>query len=139
MERAGIPTARYGVFDDISKARQAAVAIASDAGRVVVKLDALAAGKGVIVASGPEEAGAAVDSLAESAKASNCRLLVEECLEGYEASVIGITDGKDVVTLVPARDHKRALTVMRDRIRGGHGRRGACSRHRPGNARLDQQ
>ena len=121
MERAGIPTARYGVFDDISKARQAAVAIASDAGRVVVKLDALAAGKGVIVASGPEEAGAAVDSLAESAKASNCRLLVEECLEGYEASVIGITDGKDVVTLVPARDHKRAFDGDEGPNTGGMG------------------
>ncbi|MDD2201624.1 MAG: phosphoribosylamine--glycine ligase [Firmicutes bacterium] len=110
MERAGIPTACYEVFDDPYRARQAAVAAASRAGSVVVKLDALAAGKGVIVAHNPEEAGAAVDSLAKgAAEDGRLRLIVEECLEGYEASVIGISDGKDVVTLIPAKDHKRAF------------------------------
>ncbi|MDD3599732.1 MAG: phosphoribosylamine--glycine ligase [Bacillota bacterium] len=110
MERAGIPTASYEVFDDPFRARQAAVAVASRAGSVVVKLDALAAGKGVVVAHGPEEAGAAVDSLAKGAAGNDgFRLIIEECLEGYEASIIGISDGKDVVTLVPAKDHKRAF------------------------------
>ncbi len=75
-----------------------------------MKLDALAAGKGVVVAHGPEEAGAAVDSLAKGAAGNDgFRLIIEECLEGYEASIIGISDGKDVVTLVPAKDHKRAF------------------------------
>lgn len=122
MERAGIPTACYEVFDDPSTARQAAVAAASQAGSVVVKLDALAAGKGVIVAHGPEEAGAAVDSLAKGAAGDGrFRLIVEECLEGYEASVIGISDGKDVVTLIPAKDHKRAFDCDMGPNTGGMG------------------
>src|SRR3954462_1002546 len=82
MQAAGVPTAAAAVFDDPAAARKHARA----QGACVIKLDGLAAGKGVIVAGSGEEAAAAVDELWRP----GARLLVEERLEGPELSVIAL-------------------------------------------------
>jgi len=99
MRAAGVPTAEAAVFDDVSRARQHA----RGQGACVVKLDGLAAGKGVIVAGDGAQAAAAVDEVWRP----GARLLIEERLEGPELSVIALCDGENLVALPPARDHKR--------------------------------
>ena len=102
MAAAGIPAARYRTFDSAGEAEAAARA----QGRVVVKADGLAAGKGVVVARTPEEAAAAVRAVAAMGEAG-ARLVLEELLEGEEVSVIALCDGERYVLLPPAQDHKR--------------------------------
>jgi phosphoribosylamine--glycine ligase len=77
---------------------------------VVVKADGLAAGKGVVVCSRREEAIAAVEAIGRKKifGAAGNRLVVEERLDGQEASVLAITDGRTIMTLQPAQDHKPA-------------------------------
>jgi len=108
MQRAGIPTAAYEVFTEPVPAR----AWASErGGRVVVKADGLALGKGVVVCNSEEEAGRAIDAmlLAHAYGRAGHTILVEERLEGPEVSLMAVTDGTRVVPLAPARDFKRAL------------------------------
>jgi phosphoribosylamine--glycine ligase len=121
MARAGIPTARCEAFTDLGRARDVARATAQEAGGVVVKLDCLAAGKGVVVAGSPEEAGRAVDELSAMGGRRGCRILVEERLVGPEASVMCLSDGADIWVLPPARDHKRALDGDQGPNTGGMG------------------
>jgi phosphoribosylamine--glycine ligase len=106
MARAGIPTAAFGTFTEPEAAR----AFAADrGGRVAVKADGLAAGKGVIVCSTPDEADRAIDEILvrRAHGTAGARIVVEEKLEGEEASVIALADGKDFLLLAPAQDHKR--------------------------------
>ncbi len=121
MARAGIPTAHCEAFTDLGSARDAARTIAQEAGGVVVKLDCLAAGKGVVVAGSPEEAGRAVDELGAMGGGQGCKILVEERLVGPEASVMCLSDGADIWVLPPARDHKRALNGDQGPNTGGMG------------------
>ena len=121
MARAGIPTAHCEAFADPDRARDAARAVVRQAGGVVVKLDSLAAGKGVVVAASPEEAARAVDELYAMGGGHGCTLLVEERLVGPEASVMCISDGADILVLPPARDHKRALDGDQGPNTGGMG------------------
>jgi phosphoribosylamine--glycine ligase len=121
MARAGIPTAHCEAFTDVGRARDAARTIAQEAGGVVVKLDCLAAGKGVVVADSPEEAGRAVDELGAMGAGRGCKILVEERLVGPEASVMCLSDGADIWVLPPARDHKRALDGDQGPNTGGMG------------------
>jgi phosphoribosylamine--glycine ligase len=121
MARAGIPTAHCEAFTDLGRARDAARSIAQEAGGVVVKLDCLAAGKGVVVAGSPEEAAQAVDELGAIGGGQGCKILLEERLVGPEASVMCLSDGVDVWVLPPARDHKRALDGDRGPNTGGMG------------------
>jgi phosphoribosylamine---glycine ligase len=102
MAEAGVPTAGFRVFEDPTQAEQ----YAAERGRIVVKADGLAAGKGVIVARGAEEGRAAVRSLSTLGAAGQ-RLVLEELLEGEEVSVIALCDGERYVLLPPAQDHKR--------------------------------
>lgn len=102
MAEAGVPTAAFRTFTD----PLAAEAWAREQGRIVVKVDGLAAGKGVIVALSPEEGAEAVRSLA-AIGAGNQKLVLEEVLEGEEVSVIALCDGERYVLLPPAQDHKR--------------------------------
>lgn len=120
MARAGISTARCEAFTQPDLARDAARAVARQAGGVVVKLDSLAAGKGVVVAESPEEAARAVDEL-HAMGGPGGTLLVEERLVGPEASVMCISDGADIWVLPPARDHKRALDGDQGPNTGGMG------------------
>ena len=121
MARAGIPTAHCEAFTDTGRARDAARAIAQEAGGVVVKLDCLAAGKGVVVAGNPGEAARAVDELGAMGGGRGCKILLEDRLVGPEASVMCLSDGVDIWVLPPARDHKRALDGDRGPNTGGMG------------------
>jgi phosphoribosylamine--glycine ligase len=106
MTAAGIPTAAYAVFTE----PEPALAFARErGGRVVVKADGLCAGKGVVVAGSLDEAEQAIVAmLVERVHGdAGAKVLVEERLEGREASVIALTDGERVRTLPVAQDHKR--------------------------------
>jgi phosphoribosylamine---glycine ligase len=107
MKQANIPTADFEVFTEPAPARAWAK---ERSGRVAVKADGLARGKGVIVCSSVEESNAAVDAMLVESRfgRSGARIVVEELLEGPELSILGVTDGTDVVALAPARDYKRA-------------------------------
>jgi phosphoribosylamine--glycine ligase len=107
MKRAGIPTADFEVFTQPAQAKTWA---SEHGGRVAVKADGLARGKGVIVCSSVMESDAAIDSMLVEGRfgRSSATIVVEELLSGPELSVMAVTDGKDVVALAPARDYKRA-------------------------------
>ena len=99
MVRHGIPTARYATFED---AAQAKAYVEREGAPIVVKADGLAAGKGVVVAQSVAEAHAAIDRLAGGGK-----LVIEECLQGEEASFIVMADGAHALALATSQDHKR--------------------------------
>jgi phosphoribosylamine--glycine ligase len=105
MAKYGVPTAAYGTFTD---ADQAVAFIHEQGAPIVVKADGLAAGKGVIVAQTEEEAVAAVrDILCEGAFGSaGSKVVIEEFLEGEEASFLAFTDGERIVPLASSQDHK---------------------------------
>jgi phosphoribosylamine---glycine ligase len=102
---AGIPTAAYQRFT----APQPAKAFADSLGYpVVIKADGLAAGKGVIIAAGKTESDKAIDFMFEGGfGASGHAIVVEEFMEGEEASFFALSDGSNVVALGGAQDHKR--------------------------------
>jgi phosphoribosylamine---glycine ligase len=120
MVRAGIPTAEFEVFTD---ARAAKVWAAERDGRVAVKADGLARGKGVIVCTNVDEASTAIDAMLVQGRfgRSGATVVVEELLEGPELSVLGVTDGTDVIALAPARDFKRAHEGDKGPNTGGMG------------------
>ena len=106
MKHAGVPTARFEAFDR----EGAALAYLGRVGDypVVVKADGAAGGKGVTVARSREEAEAAVRaSFGGKFGAAGERIVIEEYLEGREASVFVITDGQDMLPFLPAQDYKR--------------------------------
>lgn len=105
MVRHGIPTAAYGAFSDEQEALDF---IDSQNVPLVVKADGLAAGKGVYVTSTPEEAKAAVkECFAGRFGDSGKEVVIEERLEGPECSLLVMTDGKHMIPLALAQDHKR--------------------------------
>jgi phosphoribosylamine---glycine ligase len=107
MRRAGIPTADFGVFAETGPALDWARA---RSGRVVVKADGLALGKGVIVCGSVDEAEKAIDAMlvGHAFGRAGATVVVEERLEGPEVSLMAVTDGKRVIPLAAARDFKRA-------------------------------
>jgi phosphoribosylamine--glycine ligase len=107
MRRAEIPTADFDVFTQPAPAKRWA---RERDGRVAVKADGLARGKGVIVCASVEESDQAIDAMLVEQRfgRSGATVVVEELLEGPELSVLGVTDGTDVIALAPARDYKRA-------------------------------
>jgi phosphoribosylamine--glycine ligase len=120
MMRANIPTADFEVFTQPAPA----MAWAKErGGRVAVKADGLARGKGVIVCTSVEEADAAVKAMLVENKfgRSGATIVIEELLEGPELSVLGVTDGTNVVALAPARDYKRAHDADEGPNTGGMG------------------
>ncbi len=120
MTRAGIPTAEYAVFTEPAPAREWA---GEREGRVAVKADGLARGKGVIVSESVDEANAAIDAMLVQSRfgRSGATIVLEEKLEGPELSVLAITDGTDVIALAPARDFKRAHNGDQGPNTGGMG------------------
>ncbi|MBX5483865.1 MAG: phosphoribosylamine--glycine ligase [Myxococcaceae bacterium] len=102
MTAAGVPTAAFRTFEGDPAGAEA---YARQQGRIVVKADGLAAGKGVVVARSAGEAVAAVRELSRTG--AGARLVLEELLEGEEISMIALCDGERFVLLPPARDHKR--------------------------------
>lgn len=121
MQQANIPTAAYRTFT----AAQESEAIAYAESRplpVVVKADGLALGKGVIVAHSHSEACAAIhDMFAGAFNEAGSTVVIEDFLQGEEASVFAICDGQNFVTLAPAQDHKRALDNDEGKNTGGMG------------------
>jgi phosphoribosylamine--glycine ligase len=108
MSRTGVPTARAEVATD----RDTALALAREMGYpVVIKADGLAAGKGVVIARDENEAVAAVDGAMVEGRfgGSGETVLVEEYLEGEEASILAVTDGTRFGLLLPSQDHKSAF------------------------------
>jgi phosphoribosylamine--glycine ligase len=105
LERHGIPTAAYCNVDDLEEALEY---IRAHGAPIVVKADGLAAGKGVIVAQTTEEAEEAVRGMlsGNSFGEAGARVVIEEFLEGEEASFIVITDGENVLSLASSQDHK---------------------------------
>ncbi|MBB4634949.1 phosphoribosylamine--glycine ligase [Longimicrobium terrae] len=106
MARHGIPTADFRVFESLAEAETYVRALG---GPVVVKASGLAAGKGVIVCDNAEEAAAALrETMAEGAfGAAGEQVVVEERMTGEELSVFALTDGENVIAMLPAQDHKR--------------------------------
>lgn len=107
MRKLGIPTADFEVFDSPEKAMDY---VAKKGVPIVVKVDGLAGGKGVTVATSMPKAMEAIH-LAMVKKVfgkAGERVVIEECLEGEEASVIAVTDGQSVRLLASSQDHKRA-------------------------------
>jgi phosphoribosylamine--glycine ligase len=124
MKRHGIPTAAYDTFTDAA----AAHAYVDKMGvPIVVKADGLAAGKGVVVAMSLPEAHEAIDfmlldnKLGVSHNEGGARVVIEEFLQGEEASFIVMCDGKNVVTLATSQDHKRLLDADQGPNTGGMG------------------
>lgn len=108
MTRHGIPTANYATF---TAPREAKAYVDQRSAPIVIKADGLAAGKGVVVAMTREEAHAAIDAMLVGNKlgSAGARVVVEEFLEGEEASFIVMCDGSHVLTLATSQDHKRLL------------------------------
>jgi len=105
MREAGVPTAEFEVFDDASKARAYAE---SKRGRVVVKADGLALGKGVTVCRDFAAASSAIAEALELKRfgAAGDRVVIEERLTGEELSFFALTDGEHAIALGTAQDHK---------------------------------
>ncbi len=120
MRRYGIPTARYEVFDDMKAALDY---LETAPLPTVVKADGLALGKGVVIAETKGEAQGAVRAMMEDRVfgESGSRVVIEEFLTGPEVSVLAFTDGKTLVPMVSAMDHKRALDGDMGRNTGGMG------------------
>ena len=120
MVKYGIPTAVYRTFTD----RDAAVAYIREQGApIVVKADGLAAGKGVVVATNVEEAVAAVDEIMVGGifGAAGAQVVIEEFMAGEEASFFAFTDGRNVLPLASAQDHKRIFDNDEGPNTGGMG------------------
>ena len=124
MLRHGIPTAEYATFSDPVAAH---VYVERMGAPTVVKADGLAAGKGVVVAMTAEEAHAAIDfmlvdnTLGVSHNQGGARVVIEEFLEGEEASFIVLCDGKNVLPLATSQDHKRLQDADQGPNTGGMG------------------
>lgn len=106
MARHRIPTAAFATF---SEAAAAHAHIDQHGAPIVIKADGLAAGKGVVVAMTPAEAHAAIDDMLSGNKLgeAGARVVIEEFLEGEEASFIVMADGKNVLPMASSQDHKR--------------------------------
>jgi len=116
---AGIPTAAYGWFDT----RQAALAhVEAQPVPLVIKADGLAAGKGVTMAGDRESARQAVHAIFDGAFGeAEASVVIEECLVGEEASFFALCDGRSVLPLASAQDHKRAFDGDEGPNTGGMG------------------
>ena len=106
MVRHGLPTAQHRSFDNAAEAK---AYISQRGAPIVIKADGLAAGKGVVVATTKEEALAAVDAMLTDKRfgAAGNRVVVEDFLQGEEASFIVMCDGTHVLSLATSQDHKR--------------------------------
>lgn len=120
MLKNGIPTAKYRTFAEMGEALQY---IRDEGAPIVVKADGLAAGKGVIVARTLAEAEDAVRSVMEAKTFGEAgrQVVIEEFLEGEEATVMAFVDGENVRLMVPSQDHKQVFDGDRGPNTGGMG------------------
>jgi phosphoribosylamine---glycine ligase len=120
MEKHGIPTAKSGMFSDPAEAKAFA---ASLDGRVAVKADGLALGKGVLLARSVDEANRAIDEIMVDRAFGNAgsRVVIQELLEGMEISLHALCDGRTAKLFPTAQDHKRACDHDEGLNTGGMG------------------
>jgi phosphoribosylamine---glycine ligase len=120
MARHKLPTARHRTFES---AREARAYVDQQGAPIVIKADGLAAGKGVVVAATKEEAHAAIDAMLTDKRlgASGAPVVIEEFLEGEEASFIVMADGAHVLPLATSQDHKRLQDGDKGPNTGGMG------------------
>jgi phosphoribosylamine--glycine ligase len=120
MQRHAIPTAQSRTFSTAAAAREY---VRSHGAPIVIKADGLAAGKGVVVAQTVAQALEAIDQMLVLRKlgAAGARILVEEFLEGEEASFIVMCDGEHALALATSQDHKRLLDADQGPNTGGMG------------------
>ncbi len=120
MKKYDIPTAKYESF---AKAEAAISYIKKQTPPLVVKAEGLAAGKGVIIAESIDEAIAAVEEIMLDKKFGQAgnKIVVEEFLEGEEATILSFTDGETIVPLLPSQDHKPAYDGGEGPNTGGMG------------------
>ncbi len=120
MQEHGIPTAEFATF---SNAQEAHDYVAAKGAPIVIKADGLAAGKGVVVAMHIDEAHAAIDTMLTDNKFGDAgaRVVIEEFLEGEEASFIVMCDGKSALPLATSQDHKRLQDADQGPNTGGMG------------------
>lgn len=121
MKKYGIPTAAYETFDDEEKA--IAYLKANDTYPIVIKADGLASGKGVIIAQSEEEAIDTVKDMLEGHAFSGAgsSVVIEEFMEGEEASMLCFCDGTNVVPMISSQDHKRIFDFDKGPNTGGMG------------------
>lgn len=120
MQRHGIPTANSQTFADVAAAHQY---VDQQGAPIVIKADGLAAGKGVVVAMTLDEAHQAIDMMLADNRLGDAgaRVVIEEFLEGEEASFIVMVDGSNVLPLATSQDHKRLLDNDQGPNTGGMG------------------
>jgi len=120
MQRHGIPTAAYAAFSEAAPAHEY---VERNHAPIVIKADGLAAGKGVVVAMSAAEAHAAVDAMLTEGKLglAGTRVVIEEYLDGEEASFIVLADGRHALPMATSQDHKRLLDGDRGPNTGGMG------------------
>ena len=120
MTAAGVPTARSAAFDN---ADAAIAALDGFALPVVIKADGLAAGKGVVIAQTRDEAAAAIRAMLVDAVfgSAGAQILIEEFLEGEEASILALVDGERALILPSSQDHKRIFDNDQGPNTGGMG------------------
>jgi phosphoribosylamine--glycine ligase len=120
MQKYGIPCAQGMVFSSYSQARDY---IQSQPIPLVIKADGLAAGKGVVVATSREQALESLSDFMErkTLGAASDKVIIEECLNGREVSLLAFTDGKNVRSMVPACDYKRVFDSDQGPNTGGMG------------------
>jgi len=120
MQRNQIPTARFEIFDDPKKAEDHVLSLDYN---VVVKADGLAGGKGVIVCNSKEEAISAINTILVKktfGEAGNS-IIIEERIDGIEASYIALSDGKIAIPMATSQDHKRIFDDDKGPNTGGMG------------------
>jgi len=120
MKRNGIPTARFEIFDDAQKAQEYVKSLDYN---VVVKADGLAAGKGVIVCNGIDEALLAIQTILVKKTFGDAgnRIIIEERIDGIEASYIALSDGNVAIPMASSQDHKRIFDNDKGPNTGGMG------------------
>lgn len=120
MKKYGVKTAEYEVFYDVEKAL---AYLENCAYPTVVKADGLAAGKGVAICEDKEEATNAVKSFMvdDIFNGAGKKIIIEEFLEGVEASILSITDGKTIIPFISAKDHKQIYDGSKGPNTGGMG------------------
>jgi phosphoribosylamine--glycine ligase len=120
MKRNDIPTARFEIFDDAQKAQEYVKSLDYN---VVVKADGLAAGKGVIVCNGNDEAMSAIQTILVKKTFGDAgnRIIIEERIDGIEASYIALSDGDVAIPMASSQDHKRIFDEDKGPNTGGMG------------------
>lgn len=121
LDKHKIATAAYIETEDYDKALRFSEILLEEKGKVVIKADGLAAGKGVLIAETLEEAESFLEEVIKKNKFNNKKVVIEEFLNGFEMSLICLTDSKKILPLPTSRDHKKIFTGEKGLNTGGMG------------------